>query len=1185
MLFVAGRLPRASPYRGRQTVQAAATRVVLARRTASAVATTAQGDGGDDEGVVDYSAKRPKPAKSQRGAKARTEPEHALALWMRYRESPRLICEQKHWDVIRQATESLSTDVRILTLQLLQARDLLRHGAGDGAARAFSPPAISAARLAKVAAEGYTMADIELCAWVVAGDSPDDRLSRFLSEGRKTARMPFLLLQVIHPMESFGSAASLQSLLDHVQKYHVALPESRGDGQRGMVGRFLAPNAFETLVERLVHHCARLFPRGFVQVGQLVQDWLSKSSVALEPLIDGPAHIYALQCRIFNRSLDLLSRPAQNRPRANRHFNWEGQKRVFAASGKVGRPFIVNRRAFAATREVLVGLRKSPAERDAASRYSHTWPPYRRDMDGMDQRADPLDTLSRSVRSGIIARESGYAADLYAQALDVLGGTAPDLSPTIQVRSLPPPGRPGKSNADGSRSDDGFYALWAAMIRATRNPVEAWSRFRSPPAVDHDGAVGSSTQGSARQPTLEIYGEMFSKLLEESHDEHEHDHHGDMYLDKPSADADRPTPLLPGDVPRAFPGVGDDPHLSPFERARLEPPTVAELYERMLASGIRPRGEVLATLLRRAARTRADTVAYLLAATGRTSGGGSEGPLDSGAVHMLLDALGLDETSGAGAAQSHRSPSMPFDPAYLRTHIPRGTFHAFVESLCRTAFRRRRPPLAAPESQHHHQHRHQRRHHPTSRHQPTQSSWADLPAQWTRLVEVVDAYLTGVIDDVDGGQKRGLRTGLVHLPTSEDRTLWHVLLATLAGRFHRLPLGDDNDKATGAHQDGNGCLDTGLTTAGGHEQAVLDRISEVERTAVQLALRLVDIVTSRVAGTSGAGSASGDPVMLLHLSTALRNAVESTVLAEHRRRQRPGMAVDDHGSAEVEEVGLDTTATSTPPLLFFDSRTELVANLPPEQIASLRKAHARLRSMFAGLVRSPADGAVTLATVESGTARRRPILPAADFHPAVLHAYLLALAACGDAAGMRTALHGWLAAYADPVSVATFDDDDRQGNWRPSLRKAFCAFRAYGEPRLGSGTISAGSVAEIRSREVEDDFETLLANLSVPVPWPTDDEVAAYAWRAAGHGSARFMVSWLWDAARGPGSWRRLVSSANHGSASAADIGGMRDADDKWWLDETSAKDGQEAGLRPRNPRWWEGSERKEADLRKMLRV
>ncbi|KKY30923.1 hypothetical protein UCDDA912_g09101 [Diaporthe ampelina] len=237
-------------------------------------------------------------------------------------------------------------------------------------------------------------------------------------------------------------------------------------------------------------------------------------------------------------------------------------------------------------------------------------------LDGTEEREDPEEWLSRSVKAGILKKQEGYTDDMFDHALDSLGGAVLQDSITVQTRSGAP------RFWSGDRRSLSIFSAWAAKVKATRNAYEAWQMCQEPPLPN-------------LKPNFQVYAEMFSKLF--------------------SAEIDYTSSILPGAAKEVYP-----PHhvnLTEFERERLRPLSVDELYERMLRDGNRPVKHCL-TLLVRNASTVEKAAQYL-----------HDSPLDQQAVESLTKAL---------------------NPTYDSVkQIPVRVFHAYVGLLCSRQARRR----------------------------------------------------------------------------------------------------------------------------------------------------------------------------------------------------------------------------------------------------------------------------------------------------------------------------------------------------------------------------------------------------------------------------------------------------------------------------------------------------------------
>jgi hypothetical protein len=156
----------------------------------------------------------------------------------------------------------------------------------------------------------------------------------------------------------------------------------------------------------------------------------------------------------------------------------------------------------------------------------------------MDEGLEADEGWSRAVQAGAMMQEAGFPKTVADEAVDTLQGLALDGTPTIQQRVSIRLGRD--------------IGPWEASIRATRNAQEAWMKFQNHP-LQH-------SREDLLRPGPDEYAAMFEKLS--------------------LRDSDPNSDTLPGDKALNFPS-NNEHNLSDFEKAKLQPPSVAELYRDM----------------------------------------------------------------------------------------------------------------------------------------------------------------------------------------------------------------------------------------------------------------------------------------------------------------------------------------------------------------------------------------------------------------------------------------------------------------------------------------------------------------------------------------------------------------------------------------------------------------------------
>ncbi|KAL1843575.1 hypothetical protein VTJ49DRAFT_858 [Mycothermus thermophilus] len=416
---------------------------------------------------------------------------------------------------------------------------------------------------------GITEADIKQWLWILAPESGDTQLQRFLAS---QCRKPLFVLQILLAKDKkIREPATFVGVVKYVRENYV-LDDRPPDKARHPAyknrARDLTWFHFLALLYRLVWHCREEWPAGMPLLASLTADYIGTMR------LDTPyaRALMGLQARstVLNKALGYMAWPARIRPFDHMEHNWAAQRRLLQLAATLEPPLVIDRNGYRSVRSVLIALSKTKGEAKTVERAALTWPPYRRVLDGIDEQRDPEDDLSRSAKAGILKRAAGYSDETVDRALNALGGSIFGDAPTIQTRSLLP------AFYSDERASENLYTEWTAKIRATRNAREAWKVFQIPPMP-------------GIRPTAQVYGEMFEKLFA-----------------KPVTES----PFLrPGDVKESFPV--HDGNLSEFEIARITPPSPEELYERMMhRDHVRPVGFCLATLVRNAP-SRAAALRYL----------------------------------------------------------------------------------------------------------------------------------------------------------------------------------------------------------------------------------------------------------------------------------------------------------------------------------------------------------------------------------------------------------------------------------------------------------------------------------------------------------------------------------------------------------------------------------------------
>jgi hypothetical protein len=317
---------------------------------------------------------------------------------------------------------------------------------------------------------------------------------------------------------------------------------------------------FARFIDLLSYHCSRLEPRLIVKVAEMAA--LQIQNVPNTFTKHCRERIFYKRCDLFNHSLSAIQlhvryiAPQDALP--NEYF-WQAQRILLDMSSKFPRPLLVSDSGYRSIRKVLTGLKKSTAEKHISLRQSPSWPPFLGAVDGIDERLEVDQNWSRSVQAGAMQQEAGFSKKLPDMVLDIVQGLGIDGIPTIQQRMSILAGR--------------NMGLWEASIRATRNAHEAWIQFQHPPeqAVD---------DGKPPTPGPDVYAAMFEKL---------------SYRDKNDNDD-----AQPGDKALNFPSTSDH-NLTDYEKARLQPPSISELWRHLRDNNVDLNERCLSVLLEKAA--------------------------------------------------------------------------------------------------------------------------------------------------------------------------------------------------------------------------------------------------------------------------------------------------------------------------------------------------------------------------------------------------------------------------------------------------------------------------------------------------------------------------------------------------------------------------------------------------------
>jgi hypothetical protein len=447
----------------------------------------------------------------------------------------------------------------------------------------------------KLASQRLTIEDVAIWSFILSGENPDDVAQRFTSAERP---LPcFLLFEVLR--RDLLKVSSLKMLLIYVQEHIIerlqedqrclypieaAIIDFVSAASPPLPQKFhigiheLDQQAFESLVSRLLRHVRLLWPAAMVSVAQMITVYVhSRMKNLSDDAVKIRTRKYKRTCNLINKMITRLALPAKVEPLKSMTYNWEAQKVLLHLSGQLEPAVILNRSSYGAIIQVLNALKKSDDEIKAALLRSRSWPPWRFDQDGMDATRSPDDDMSRTISAILKSRESGHSGTTFERAMSVYGGRDLDGTPTIHTRKLYK--QRGSEVSMALKTDDLEPELWAARIESTRDVREAWSAFKS-----------FHKQGGA--PNQKVY---FAMLVKLNYDEartrrQSYSHPG------------------PGDGREVMPEIDDN--FTTYYKERFHPPPLQELYEQMMASGLRPVGRCLNFLVEHA-QSLGDGLRYL----------------------------------------------------------------------------------------------------------------------------------------------------------------------------------------------------------------------------------------------------------------------------------------------------------------------------------------------------------------------------------------------------------------------------------------------------------------------------------------------------------------------------------------------------------------------------------------------
>ncbi|ETI24940.1 hypothetical protein G647_04310 [Cladophialophora carrionii CBS 160.54] len=461
------------------------------------------------------------------------------------------------------------TGLRSLLVEYLQnVEPLLREGSDEAIVLAALKSTFHDDALKLLKKVGNDVTAVASWAWVFASQNMDLAFSRYVAlaaETRKSGhgRIPkFVPLQLLRAEEV--SAPSLKAFIQSILEDLELCSSAKEYLGWNWVTRVC-------LVVRLLRHARRVAPDSFEDISLIIKH-LFADYYTVHPRELERSELQRL-CHIFNRFLSLLSFAPLSTPFNAYLFQQNAQlalvRLMFASKPQIP----VTREGYRGLIAVQLLHRKTAHERTWAQAKSLSWPPWRQINMGIERDLEYPGKESRVMKLLRRMQEAGYTLGDWERSAAVLAGWDTDGSPTIQTRAiLMRQRRPwllqqGEQVSDRTACTDA-PEVWAARIQATRTIREAWASFRS-----YELAIGTL------RPDYRPYFAMLDKLLAST-----------VASTSPLA-----WKYMPGDIKEAF-EVSGNPREVVYVDADV--PSVDEFYQAMLRAGIKPGGNLMASLLK-----------------------------------------------------------------------------------------------------------------------------------------------------------------------------------------------------------------------------------------------------------------------------------------------------------------------------------------------------------------------------------------------------------------------------------------------------------------------------------------------------------------------------------------------------------------------------------------------------------
>ena len=527
--------------------------------------------------------------------------------------------------------------------------------------------------LALLESKGYEAEDLMTWAWIITAESSERAASRLIafascksSFSRNVPTFVFLFLLrrrllsvralqllLVHGWDRLLGRRTVQLLRNSTSNIDgAAKPDSwsmkrwKNRGSTVNTDTKMDETTTIIMIVRLLRHARVQWPEAIVSIAAMISTHVTGLGSSQQSSVPGilSERTSARLAFVYNRALSLLSVPSSQHPVQHMAYYQRAQFNLIRRMGQFNPALTVNREGYRAIVRVQLAHQKTVKERTWARMKAKSWPPWKEEKLGIDAEKGIEDGTSRASESLLRLKEAGYSVLGWEKVASVYAGWDTDHSPTIQTRAVIR--RPSSfrilsssnpKDQEHSRSVASRLELCASRIRASRTLEEAWACFL---AIENENWL----------PSQEVYHAMFEKLV------------FDSKLRRRKSGPEDPSDLdsTRKEDNEILPGDGREVYMAPISPqeatyVRVPPPSLGELFDRMVREGSQPAGRCLAFLLAHAASLE-DGLRYLKSSR-----------FSPGTIKALI-------TPDISVARNHITD--------LRS-LPDYMFAAFIQLLCR----------------------------------------------------------------------------------------------------------------------------------------------------------------------------------------------------------------------------------------------------------------------------------------------------------------------------------------------------------------------------------------------------------------------------------------------------------------------------------------------------------------------